>query len=149
LKVLGASKLKSGETTSRSGQAETRANAVPGASGASVTFAEVAENMKLQAIISELDTLGAALSRYPTSALLARYKDLVRQALSHVEKGMRIKREFKWRRTERSMFMVIERTEEALSEIEELESALDRERERTRVLSLIDEIKGCLISLLF
>jgi hypothetical protein len=57
--------------------------------------------------------------------------------------------EYKWRRTERSMFMAIERTEEALGEIEELESALDRERERGIVMSLIDEIKGCLISLLF
>jgi hypothetical protein len=45
--------------------------------------------------------------------------------------------------------MVIERTEDALGELEELESALDRERDRTHFFSLIDEIKGCLISLLF
>jgi uncharacterized protein YaaR (DUF327 family) len=146
---VGGAKLKSGETTSRSGQAEARGNAVSGVSGAERTFAEVAENMELQSIISELDELGASLSRYPTSALLGRYKELVRQALVRVKNGMRVKREFKWRRTERSMFMVIERTEEALGEIEELESALDRERERAIIISLIDEIKGCLISLLF
>ena len=105
--------------------------------------------MELQAIISELDAIGSAMSRYSTSALLQRYKELVRQALMRVKNGMRIKREFKWRRTERSMFMTIERTEEALSEIEELESALERERERTQILSLMDEIKGCLLSLIF
>jgi uncharacterized protein YaaR (DUF327 family) len=148
MKVSGAPKLKSGETTSRSGQAETRGGAVS-VSGASRTFMEVAENMELQSIISELDELGASLSRYPTSALLGRYKELVRQALTRVRNGMRVKREFKWRRTERSMFMAIERTEEALAEIEELESALGRERERVMILSLVDEIKGCLISLLF
>jgi uncharacterized protein YaaR (DUF327 family) len=47
------------------------------------------------------------------------------------------------------MFMVIERAEDALAELEELGSALDRERERTRLFELMDEIKGCLISLLF
>jgi uncharacterized protein YaaR (DUF327 family) len=149
MKVSGAPKLKGGETTPRSAQAEARGNAVSGVLGATGTFAEVAENVELQEIISELDMIGAALSRYPTSVLLGRYKELVRFALTRVKNGTRIKREFKWRRTERSMFMVIERTEEALGEIEELEAALDRESERTRVLSLIDEIKGCLISLIF
>jgi len=148
MKVSSASKLKTGETTGRSG-GEARVSAVTGASGAYKTFAEVAEDMELQAIVAELDAIGSSMSRYPASALLQRYKELVRQALVMVKNGMRIKREFKWRRTERSMFMVIERTEEALSEIEELESALDRERERTRILSLIDEIKGCLLSLIF
>jgi uncharacterized protein YaaR (DUF327 family) len=81
--------------------------------------------------------------------LLARYKELVRSALSRARDRMKIKREFKWRRTERSMFMVIERAEDALDELSELESALGRESERTRMLELVEEIKGCLISLLF
>ena len=149
MKVSGAAKLKTGETASRSEGAESRGSAVSGVSKVHNTFAEVAENMELQAVISELDSIGAAMSRYPTAALLQRYKELVRQALMRVKNGMRIKREFKWRRTERSMFMVIERTEEALSEMEELESALERERERTQILSLMDEIKGCLLSLIF
>jgi uncharacterized protein YaaR (DUF327 family) len=149
VKVGGASKLKTGEATARSGGTEAKVGALSGARGASRSFSEVAENMELQAIISELDEIGSAMSRYPTPALLKRYKELVRQALERVKNGTRIKREFKWRRTERSMFMIIERTEEALGEIEELESALGRERERTRILSLVDEIKGCLLSLIF
>ena len=146
---VGAAKLKSGETAPYTGQAAARGGSVSGAQGTEKTFAEIAEDMELQGIMEELDAIGAALSRYPASALLGRYRALVKMALGRVKNSMRIKREFKWRRTERSMFMVIERAEEALAELEALESALGRERDRTRMLSLIDEIKGCLISLLF
>ncbi|MDR1133936.1 MAG: YaaR family protein [Synergistaceae bacterium] len=148
MKVSGA-KFKSGETAPHSGQAAARGTSVSGVHGAEKTFAEISEDIELQGMITELDEIGAALSRYPTSALLGRYRELVKMALNRVKNGMRIKREFKWRRTERSMFMVIERAEDALAELEALESALGRERDRTRIFSLIDEIKGCLISLLF
>ncbi|MDR3163963.1 MAG: YaaR family protein [Synergistaceae bacterium] len=146
---VSAAKLKSGETATHSGQAATRGGAVSGAHGAEKTFAEVVEDIELQGMITELDEIGAALSRYPTSALLRRYRELVKMALSRIKNSMHIRREFKWRRTERSMFMVIERADSALAELETLESAIERERDRTRMFSLIDEIKGCLISLLF
>ena len=148
MKVLGA-KLKSGETAPYSGQAAAKGGSVSGAQGTEKTFAEITEDMELQVMMEELDAIGAALSRYPASALLGRYRKLVKMALGRIKNSTRIKREFKWRRTERSMFMVIERAEDALAEIGTLESALERERDRTRILSLIDEIKGCLISLLF
>jgi uncharacterized protein YaaR (DUF327 family) len=146
---VGGAKLKSGETAPYSGQAAAKGGSLAGAQGAEKTFAEITEDMELQGMMAELDAIGAALSRYPASALLARYRKLVKMALGRVKNSTRIKREFKWRRTERSMFMVIERAEDALAELETLESALERERDRTRMLSLIDEIKGCLISLLF
>jgi hypothetical protein len=43
------------------------------------------------------------------------------------------------------MFVLIERTESALDELEEL---ILREGDRARVLDLMEEIKGCLISIL-
>jgi uncharacterized protein YaaR (DUF327 family) len=149
VKVSAASKLKNGGTAVYSGQSAGRSSSVSGTSEVSGAFAEIAGDLETRAIIEELDSIGSELTRYPTSVLLGKYKDLVRMALGLVENGMQIKREFKWRRTERSMYMVIERTEEALGELDELESALGRERDRTKLLSLIDEIKGCLISLLF
>jgi uncharacterized protein YaaR (DUF327 family) len=149
MKVGSTPKLKSGEAESHSGTHAGRGASVSSSSETAGIFAEIETDVELRAIVAELDALGASLSRYPSSVLLLKYKNLVRTALGLVKNGMRIKREFKWRRTERSMFMVIERAEEALTELDELESALDRERERTRVLSLIDEIKGCLLSLLF
>jgi uncharacterized protein YaaR (DUF327 family) len=102
--------------------------------------------MEAQQLIAELDDIGGQLSRFPTSVLLGRYRELVKMVLEKVKNGMHIKREFKWRRTERSMFLTIERTEDAM---EELDDALSREGDRTRLLSLMEEIKGCLISLLF
>lgn len=145
---VGASKLKNGEAASYSSGSEKR-GAVPGASETARTFEDVAVDVESRALIEELDRIGAELSRFPAAALLERYRELVRAALARVKNGARIKREFKWRRTERSMFMVIERAEDALAELESLGSALDRERERTRLFELMDEIKGCLISLLF
>jgi len=90
MKVSGATKLKTGEATARSAQAEARGSSVTGVSGIQNTFAEVAENMELQAIISELDAIGAAMSRYPAGTLLQRYKELVRHTLARVKNGTRI-----------------------------------------------------------
>jgi uncharacterized protein YaaR (DUF327 family) len=149
VKVGGASKIKSEGASAYGGQGSGKGGAVAGVSGTSQAFSEVADEIESRAIIAELEELGAELSRYPTSEMLRRYRELVRMALGRVKDGMRVKREFKWRRTERSMFMTVERAEDALEELGELESALGRESERTRVCELVDEIKGCLISLLF
>lgn len=117
-----------------------------GVAAAHETFAEVAENLEAHRLLGELEAIGMQLSRFPTEALLERYRELVRMTLAGVRDTMRMRREFKWRRTERSMYVIIERAEGALAEMDE---ALLREGERTRLLALMDEIKGCLISLLF
>ena len=150
MKVSGAGKAKAGETVQHSGGARgTAAGAVSGAGGAASVFSEVVEDMETRQLLAELDDLGAQLSRFPTGVLISRYRELVRMVLRKVRNGMQIKRDFKWRRTERSMFITIERTEDLLSELDELGEVLGREADRTKMLSLIDEIKGCLISLLF
>lgn len=150
MKVSGASPEKGKKG------AATAAQAVPGrgssgapvdrVQGAAGSFLDVVEDMEARQIVAELDEIGLQLTRFPTTALVKRYRELVGLALDKVKNGMHIKREFKWRRTERSMFITIERTEGLL---EELEAALLREGDRARGLSLVDEIKGCLISLLF
>jgi len=43
------------------------------------------------------------------------------------------------------MFTLIEKAEKSVAELEE---ALNKEREKMIILNLIEEIKGCLISLL-
>jgi uncharacterized protein YaaR (DUF327 family) len=147
VKVSGSAKNKTGEATTHAASGRGAGITVTGASqGQRATFAEVAWDMEASQLIAELDEIGAQLSRFPTSVLLGKYRDLVRMVLERVKSGMRIKREFKWRRTERSMFLTIERTEEAM---DELDAVLSREGDRMRMLSLMDEIKGCLISLLF
>ncbi len=110
------------------------------------TFDDVVEEMETKRLMDEVRLLGGQLSRYPTATLLAQYRALVRMLLDKVRSGMHTKREYKWRRTERAMFIVVERVEEALGEMEEV---LRGEGERTRLLALVEEVKGCLLSLLF
>jgi uncharacterized protein YaaR (DUF327 family) len=150
MKVSGSSKTKTKESAPYAPRGHSRdGERVSGAEELHASFAEIESDMEARMIIDELDDVGGRLCKYPTPMLLSQYRDLVRRALDRIKSGMRIKREFKWRRTERSMFMTIERAEGALSELEELETAMTREQDRTRMFSLIDEIKGCLISILF
>lgn len=149
MKVSGAS-----DKSKKNGAPAQSIHSKAGASGAPVnkvaaaqsTFMDVVEDMESRQLIDELEEIGGQLTRFPSTALVGRYKELVRMTLDRVRSGMHIRREFKWRRTERSMFITIEKTEGLL---EELEEALFREGGRMRSLALIDEIKGCLISLLF
>ncbi|MDR1944149.1 MAG: DUF327 family protein [Synergistaceae bacterium] len=146
MKVAGAAKAKTGEASSLAGSRSGRGTSVKSAAEVQETFSEVVDDLEARQLIDELESVGVQLSRFPTSGLLARYRQLVGMALENVKKSMHLKREFKWRRTERSMFVVIERAQNALDEMDE---ALLREAGRTRMLSLREEIKGCLISLLF
>ena len=149
MKVSNAG-AKAGEAIRHSGGAKGGAvGAVAGAGAMESSFADVVDDMETRQLLAELDDLGAQLTRYPTSALISRYRELVRMVLQKVRNGMQIRRDFKWRRTERSMFITIERTEGLLDELTELGDVLGREADRTKMLSLIDEIKGCLISLIF
>lgn len=145
MKVTNTGKAKTGQVEQHQGGSRTHAR-VGAVAPMQATFAEVAIDLEARQLIAELEDIGGQLTRYPTSVLLDRYRQLVRMALERIRNGMHLKREFKWRRTERSMFVTIERTEEALEEIDE---ALLRAADRTRLLSLMEEIKGCLISLLF
>lgn len=149
MKVSNAA-AKAGETIRHSGGAKGGAvGAVAGAGASDFSFADVVDDMETRQLLAELDDLGSQMTRYPTSALILRYRELVRMVLQKVRNGMQVRRDFKWRRTERSMFITIERTEGLLDELTELGDVLGREADRTRMLSLIDEIKGCLISLIF
>ena len=147
MKIIDATKSKTGETTHYFGHSRERTGVAPtGVSPVQGTFADVAMDIELRLLIDELDNIGSQLSRFPTGTLLVRYRELVGLLLDKAKDNVRVRRDFKWRRTERSMFVVIERVEDALSELDE---ALARESDRTRMLSLMEEIKGCLISLLF
>lgn len=114
--------------------------------GASSTFLDVVDDVESRQLIDEIDEIAAQMTKFPTATLVRRYRELVGMALDKVRSGMQIRREFKWRRTERAMFITIEKTEGLL---DDLEGVLMREGDRARSLALVDEIKGCLISMLF
>lgn len=102
--------------------------------------------VEVEALLKELDEVGNRLSRVPSLVVLGRYRELVRQLLDKALKGVRLRKDLKWRRTERKIFVVIEQTEEWLKELGDV---LLRENQRTKALKLMEDIKGCLISLLF
>ena len=146
MKVSGATKAKSEGTAAASAGTKSAGKAVSAVTSVQQSFNEVVEDVETQRLISELDSVGSMLTQHPTTALMSRYRQLVGMALEKVKNASQLKREFKWKRTERAMYITIARTEEAL---EELDEAIMKEADRVKVLALIDEIKGCLISLLF
>ena len=70
---------------------------------------------------------------------------MLHELLKRAAKGLRIKRDMRWRKTDRKMYVTIERAGQAMDELEE---AFKYEGDRTKALALMEEIKGCLISLL-
>ncbi len=127
-----------------SGRKEPRSS-VPGADRSSRPFDQAVQEIEIRALLEEMESIGKQLFRFPSAELLARYRSTVGALLRYVEQGLRLRKDFRWRRTDRSSFVLIERAERALVEIE---SVLVREGERTRLLDLLNEVKGCLISLL-
>ena len=112
----------------------------------SSSFDRTVHTVEIEALLKELDEVGSKLSRVPSMIVLSRYRELVKQLLDQALKGFLLRRDLRWRRTERRAFVVVEQTEEWL---QELEDVLLRENERTKALRLMEDIKGCLISLLF
>ena len=104
------------------------------------------EELEVRELLDRLDVVASQLSVFPAERLLFEYKAILKELLARAMKGFSLKRDLKWRRTDRSTYVTIERAESAM---EELEKVFLQEGGRTRTLQLLEEIKGCLISLLF
>jgi uncharacterized protein YaaR (DUF327 family) len=111
--------------------------------GASIENA--AEEIEIRELLGRLDAIAAKLSVFPAERLLAEYKGVIRELLTRAMKDFSLQRDLKWRRTDRSMYVTVEKAETALAELEDI---FRQESGRTRALQLMEEIKGCLISLL-
>lgn len=112
--------------------------------GASVKNA-MAE-LEIRELLDRLDAVASKLSLFPGERLISEYKLIMKELLARAMKGFSLKRDLMWRRTSRSTYVTLERAEAAMTELEE---AFQQESGRTRALQLMEEIKGCLISLLF
>jgi len=102
--------------------------------------------LEVRELLDRLDAIASKLSLFPAERLLLEYRDILKELLARVMKGFSLKRDLMWRRTSRSTYVTIERAEAAM---DELEDAFRQESGRTKALQLMEEIKGCLISLLF
>ena len=103
------------------------------------------ESSELEDLLDRLYELSDRLSVFPGGRLIEEYRNVLTELLKRAAQGLRIKRDMRWRKTDRKLYITIERTEQAM---EELEEAFKYEGDRTKALALMEEIKGCLISLL-
>ena len=109
------------------------------------SFESVMESTELEELLDQLYELSDKLSVFPGGRLIEEYRSVLHELLKRAAQGMRIKRDMRWRKTDRKLYITIERAEEAMDELEE---AFLYEGNRTKALALMEEIKGCLISLL-
>jgi uncharacterized protein YaaR (DUF327 family) len=104
------------------------------------------EELEVRDLLGRLDALVVRLSVFPAERLLLEYRTILKELLARVMRGFTLRRDLKWRRTSRSTYVTVEKVESSLNELEEI---FRQEGGRTRALRLMEEIKGCLISLLF
>jgi uncharacterized protein YaaR (DUF327 family) len=109
------------------------------------SIAGVTEEFEIRELLERLDAVAGKLSVFPAERLLVEYKAVIGELLARAMKDFNLQRDLKWRRTDRSLYVTVEKTETALAE---LEAIFRQEGGRTRMLQLMEEIKGCLISLL-
>lgn len=118
------------------------ANAV---ASSAFSFDAAMESTELEDLLDQLYELSDRLSVFPGGRLIEEYRNVLHELLKRAAKGLRIKRDMRWRKTDRKLYVTIERAEKAMDELEE---AFIYEGNRTKALALMEEIKGCLISLL-
>ena len=109
------------------------------------TFEAVFSTSEIEILLQEVESLSRQLFCFPSKTLLAKYRESVQMVLYKAEEKLKLRKDYKWRRTNRSVYITIEKTEKFLDEIE---AVLTRAGERNRLSKLLDEVKGCLISLM-
>jgi uncharacterized protein YaaR (DUF327 family) len=111
----------------------------------SVSMEDMTEELEIRELLGRLDAAAGKLSVFPAERLFLEYKAIIGELLARAMKDFSLQRDLKWRRTDRSMYITVGKAETALAE---LEGVFRQEGGRTRALRLMEEIKGCLISLL-
>jgi uncharacterized protein YaaR (DUF327 family) len=111
-----------------------------------VSMEDAMEEIEVRELLGRLDAVVVQLSIFPAERLLLEYRTILKELLARAMRGYSLKRDLKWRRTDRNTYVTIEKVEFALTELEKI---FQQEGGRSRALQLMEEIKGCLISLLF
>ena len=133
----------SGKLRSHSGSGQTaRTNPVQPRAPAFMFSMEEAE---LGELLKRLDSISYKLSMFPTEKMMHEYKCIVGELMRRSMSAYHLRKDLRWRRSDKNLYVTIEKIE---SDLNELEEVFQREGIRTRGFYLIEEIKGCLISLL-
>ena len=103
------------------------------------------ENAEMRELLKQLDSVSYKLSMFPTEKMMYEYKCLVGELMRRGMSAYHLRKDLRWRRSDKNLYVTIEKIE---SDLNELDEVFQREGLRTRGFFLIEEIKGCLISLL-
>ncbi|GHV44420.1 hypothetical protein FACS1894204_01530 [Synergistales bacterium] len=134
----------SGGSGARHGSASRTVTGTQRSFGASVE--DAMEELDVRELLESLGVISGKLTVFPAESLIMEYRRIIKELLARAMKGYSLQRDLRWRRTDRNLYVTIEKTENALAE---LEKAFNHESGRTRALQLMEEIKGCIMSLLF
>jgi len=103
------------------------------------------EDAEIGELLKRLDSISYKLSMFPTERMMHEYKCIVGELMRRSMSSYHLRKDLRWRRSDKNLYVTIEKIE---SDLNELEEVFKREGLRTRGFYLIEEIKGCLISLL-
>jgi len=103
------------------------------------------EDAEIGELLKRLDSISYKLSMFPTEKMMYEYKCIVGELMRRSMSAYHLRKDLRWRRSDKNLYVTIEKIE---SDLNELDEVFQREGLKTRGLYLIEEIKGCLISLL-
>ena len=95
--------------------------------------------------MERLEQTTRRLTLFPAETIFEEYKLIVSECLRRVLSSLKVRKDLRWRKADKNLLATISKTEGALAE---LETIIQREGDRTRALRVMEEIKGCLLSLL-
>ncbi|MBQ6113544.1 MAG: hypothetical protein IJL10_04675, partial [Synergistaceae bacterium] len=81
------------------------------------SFDAAMEATELEELLDRLYELSDKLSVFPGGRLIEEYRNVLHELLKRAAKGLRIKRDMRWRKTDRKMYVTIERAGKAMEEL--------------------------------
>jgi uncharacterized protein YaaR (DUF327 family) len=128
-----------------SGTGEYLRTRIPQREGGAVSFDSLLSDMEIRVLMERLEQTTRRLTLFPAETIFEEYKLIVSECLRRVLSSMKVRKDLRWRKADKNLLVTISKTEGALAE---LETIIQREGDRTRALRVMEEIKGCLLSLL-
>lgn len=105
-------------------------------------FGNTLHQVETDRLLDELDVVAEQLFRFPSDKVLNDYRQVVGKILGRAEEMISIRMDYSVRSG--SARVVIDRARRSL---DELDRVLRREGNRSRIMGLTEDIRGCIVSL--
>lgn len=105
-------------------------------------FGETLQKVETDRLLADLDEAAEQLFRFPSDKVLNSYRQVVGRILGRAEEMISVRMDYSVRAG--SARVLIDR---ARRNLDELDRVLRREGNRTRIMGLTEDIRGCIVSL--